>query len=401
MANTTLTHQMVARASAEIFEEEAPFVGNINMARKDEFDQNVNGYNKGDTVRVKIPPVSKVFTTSVFADGGAAADSAEQFVNLTLNIQRHVALQFSAKEKLTDLSEFRERILRPQIRMLSSVVEADMMTLAYAGTCNAVGTPGTIPTTMKTYAQARAKMENFLAPPVDRTWLYSSDANTELVDASKVLFNPTKQIEKGFLRGTIGEAQNAMVYEHQSIPVHVNGTQASWTINGAGQTGSTLNIGGLTAANTIKKGTIFTAGVNAVHPLTGNAYSTLQQFVVTADFTAAGTTGSISIFPAIAPVAPNKTVSASPTNGATCVMFGAVSTSYRQNLMFQKDAYTVAFAPLPVIASCEGYTATLPNGFSVRVMTFGDGNNDVERTRIDVLAGFAAVRGQHACRITE
>jgi hypothetical protein len=34
-------------------------------------------------------------------------------------------------------------------------------------------------------------------------------------------------------------------------------------------------------------------------------------------------------------------------------------------------------------------------------MTFGDGNNDLERTRIDVLYGFQVVRGIHAVRIPE
>ena len=67
--------------------------------------------------------------------------------------------------------------------------------------------------------------------------------------------------------------------------------------------------------------------------------------------------------------------------------------------MAHKDAFTTAFAPLPVLASCEGYTARLPSGVSVRVMTFGNGQTDTESTRIDVLYGFAAVRPQHSCRI--
>lgn len=402
MPNTTLTHQMVAREAAAILEEEAPFLANINRGRESEFGTEVNGYQKGDTVKVKIPPVGKVFDGAQFAGGGSATDSQELYVNLTLDTQKHIALQFGAKEKLLEITEFKERILRPQMRTLASVVEADLLAKAYAGVPNVVGTAGSVPTVMKTYAQARAKMQAFLAPPSDRSVCFSSDANTELVDASKALFHAGDQIKRGFLRGTIGEAQGAMFYEHQSMPVHTNGTQASWTINGAGQSGSTLAIGGLTASNTIKKGTVFTiAGVFACHPLTGLAYSSLQQFVVTADFTAGGTTGSISVFPAINAVAPNKTVSAAPANGASCTMFGSANTSYRQNIMFQKDAFTSAFAPLPVLASCEGYTASLPSGLSVRVMTFGDGNNDYERTRIDVLYGFQTVRGLHASRITE
>lgn len=404
MANTNLTHQMVAREAAAILAEECPFISNINMARKDEFGENVNGYQKGDTVKVKIPTVGAVFDGSQFAGGGSATDSKEDYVNLQLATQKHVALQFGAKEKLLELTDFKERILRPQIRMLSSVVEADLLSKAVLATPNLVGSAGSVPTAMKTYAQARQKLEYYLAPPSDRTVCYSSAANVELVDASKALFNAKSQIERGFLRGSIGEAQGAMFYEHQSIPSVTNGSQvASMLINGVPAAGATtIAVDGGTGTNTIKKGSVFTiAGVFAVHPLTGVASTTLQQFVVTADLTLAAGAGNLSIYPAINAVAPNKTVSAAPADNAALTFVGSASTAYAQNLMFQKDAFTTAFAPLPVLASCEGYTAQLPNGFAVRVMTFGDGNNDYERTRIDVLYGFAAVRALHACRITE
>lgn len=405
MANTNLTHQMVAREAAAILAEEAPFVMNINRGRESEFGATVNGFKPGDTVRIKIPPVSKVFNGATFAEGGAAADSVEQSINLQLDSQKHVGLQFGAKERLLEITEFKERILRPQMRMLSSFVEGDLLSKAYAATPNLVGTPGTVPASLKTYAKARGKLQNFLSPPGDRSVCFSSDAQIEVFDANKGLFHASKEIERQFLRGELGEAQGAMFYEHQSIPVHTNGTQdmSVMLVNGVPAEGATtLAIDTGTGTNTIKKGTVFTiAGVFAVHPLTGVAYNTLQQFVVLADVTLAAGAGTISIYPALRASAPNKTVSALPADNAALTMVGAASTAYRQNLMYHKDAFTTAFAPLPVLASTEGYTAKLPNGVSVRVMTFGDGAADVEKTRIDVLYGFAAVRGIHACRITE
>lgn len=404
MANTNLTHLMVAREAAKILQEESPFISNINLGRQDEFGEAVGGYNKGDTVKIKLPSVNAVYDGAVFAAGGAAGDNVERFVNLQLATQKHVALQFGAKEKMLELTDFKERILRPQMRMLASVVEANMLSLAVKATPNLVGTSGSLPTTMKTYAQARAKLQAYLAPPSDRSLVYSSDANTELVDASKALFNAKSQIERGFLRGSIGEAQGADFYEHQAIPSITNGTQATgFAVNGTIAEGAeTLAVKTVTNGATLKQGQVLTiAGIYSVHPLTGVATTTLQQFVVTSDVTFGATTGTVGIYPAIRASAPNKTVSAIPADGTVVTLVGAVSTAYRQNLMWQKDAFTAAFAPLPVLASCEGYTARLPNGISVRVMTFGDGNNDYERTRIDVLYGFAAVRGIHACRITE
>lgn len=404
MANTTLTHQMIAREAAAILTEESPFVMNVNRGRQDEFGEAVNGYKKGSSVKIKIPPTGAVFDGATFAGGGAATDSTEQYVTLTLDTQKHIALQFGATEKLLELTDFKERILRPQMRTLASVVEADLLAKAVKATPNLVGTAGSVPTTMKTYAQARAKLQAYLAPPGDRSMIFSSNANTELVDASKVLFHANKAIERGFLRGDIGEAQGATFYEHQSIPLHTNGSQvASLLVNGAVASGATtMAIDGGTLTNTVNAGSVFTvAGVYAVHPLTGQTTSTLQQFVVTADLTLSAGAGTLSFYPAMDSAAPNKTVSAQPADNAALTFVGSASTGYLQNLMFHKDAFTVAFAPLPVLASCEGYTARLPNGLSVRVMTFGDGNNDYERTRIDVLYAFQAVRSLHACRVTE
>lgn len=404
MANTTLTHTMIAREAAAILAEESPFISNINLGRQDEFGEAVSGYKKGSTVKIKVPGVGTVFDGAQFAGGGAATDNEEKFINLTLDTQKHVALQFGATEKLLEITDFRERILRPQMRMLASVVEADLLSKAVVLVPNLVGTAGSIPTTMKTYAQARAKLNQYLAPPSDRTMLYSSNANTELVDASKALFHANSQIERMFIRGSLGEAQGADFYEHQSVPTVTNGSQvASLLINGVPAQGATsIAIDTGTGTNTIKKGSVFTiAGVYRIHPLTGTASADLQQFVVTADLTLSSGAGTLAIFPALDTAAPNKTVSALPADNAPLTFIGNASTAYTQNLMFQKDAFTAAFAPLPVLASCEGYTARLPNGISVRVMTFGDGNNDYERTRIDVLYGFAGVRPLHACRVTE
>jgi len=94
-------------------------------------------------------------------------------------------------------------------------------------------------------------------------------------------------------------------------------------------------------------------------------------------------------------------VNAVPADTAALTFVGAASTGYRQNLGFHRDAIATAFAPLPVLASCEGYTAEIDD-IALRVMTFGDGKADVEHTRIDVLfADPAGIRPDHIFRVTE
>lgn len=396
MANTILTHQMIAREAAAILEEESPFLSNVNKGRQDEFGEAVSGYKKGDTVRIEVPQSGVVFNGAVFAEGGSATDVTQRFVNLTLDTQKHIGLRFGTKERLLNINDFKENILRPQIRTLSSVVEADMIKRAVIATPNLVGTPGSAPSTMKTFAEARALMQRFLAPSGNRATLISSEINVNLTDEARRLFNPTATNSKAFMEGSLGRAMGADFYEHQSVPVITNGAANTVTVSGAAQTGNSLVVAGTSLV--FNAGQVFTiTGVNAVHPLTGQDTGKLQQFTVLADATAS----PLSIYPAIVPTGPGKNVTASPASGATLVLVGAASTGYRQSLMFHRDAFTVATAPLPVIAGTEGYTARMPNGLSIRVMTGGDFINDAENTRIDLLYGFAAVRGIHAVRITE
>ena len=403
MSNTILTHQMVAREAAKILSEEMSFIMNVNRNREDDMTAKVNGYKKGGTLKIKIPPPSKVYDGATFAGGGAADDQTETYVSSTISTQKHVPLSFTAVEKALSLEEFKERFLKPAMSTLLSTVQADMLTKTYSQIPNLVGTAGTVPSTAKIYSQARGVLERHLAPGSPRTALISSDANIELVDASKTLFNPNKEIADLFKKGYLSSYADMDFFENQALPIHTNGNKvAGVQVNGASQTGSTLNIKGVANADTFKKGTVFTiANVYETHPLTNAALPNLRQFVITADATMSGTTGSISIWPAIDATAPGTTVSALPADSAALTIVGSASTGYRQNLIWQRDAIACAFAPLPVLASCEGYTFDA-DGVSLRVMTFGDGKADMEHTRIDVLyADPVLVYRDHAVRVTE
>lgn len=403
MANTILTHQKIAREAAAMLQEEMCFISNINRTREKEFGANVQGYQIGNTVKVKIPPATKVFDGNVFAEGGSAQDQKEGSVDVKVSTQKHVALRFTSLEQAMELTDYKDRFLRPAITTLASVVQADFLAKAYKQVPNVVGTAGSIPSTMKTFGQARAVLQGFLAPATPRTCLVSSDVNVEMVDASKQLLNPGGTVSKQYQTGWMGDSQGMNFFECQSLPTHTNGSNAgSLVVSGAGQTGASLLIGGLTAGDTITAGTVFTIdGVYAVHPLTCVAYPSKRQFVVTANFTATATTGTISISPPIGATAPGATVNAGPANGAGITIVGADNTAYRQGLAFHRDAFATAFVPLKVIAGCEGY-AFSTDDFAVRVMTGGDFTNDAENTRIDVLyADPVIIRPDHAVRITE
>lgn len=399
MANTIITHQMIAREAVKMLLEKDNLIPNINTGRSEEFRQSVNGYKKGESVDIGVPPVTPTYDGSTFAGGGTAPDQTEAKVRLSLDTQKHVPLTFTAKQKLLNITEFSQRFLRPAMSSLMSTVRADLLNKFKDLTPNVVGTWGTVPATRSVYLGARSKLQQFLADEDDRTILYSSDANLALADTNASLFHSGREIEREFRDGMVGRFGGFDFYEDQAIPLHTNGAGTGYLVNGAGQSGSTLVVD--TGTGALTKGTVFTiAGVFAVHPITGVSTGQLRQFVVTSAYAGGG--GSVSIYPAIVPTTASVigTVSAAPADNAAITVFGTASQAKRQNLAFQKNAYTAAFAPLPVLASCEGYTATM-NGVSVRVMTFGDGLSDTESTRIDVLYGVAATRPDWAVRITE
>ncbi|MFQ6309918.1 P22 phage major capsid protein family protein [Lysobacter capsici] len=394
-----LTHQMIAREAAAMLVQDNPVVKNINTDRQKEYGEEVNGYKKGDTVRIKVPPVPVVFDGAVFANGGSAPLTQETEVSLTLDTQKHVALTFGAKEKLLELSEFKERFLKPAMNSLSAIVNADLLTRMKNQTPNVVGTWGATPSTRAVYRSAASSLDRFLAPNDNRSLHFSSDANDGLAEANATLFHSKSEIEAEFDKNAVGMFAEFEFYKQQSIPVHTNGAGTGYLVNGASQVGGVLAVD--TGTGAIPKGsTIVIAGVNAVNPLTGESTGKPRSFVVTADY--AGGAGNVSIAPAIVQNTATQrgNVTALAADNAAITIFGTASSAARQNIGFHRDAFAAAFAPLPVLASCEGYTASI-KGISVRVMTFGDGYNDKENTRIDVLYGEKEVRPDHSVRITE
>lgn len=398
-----LTHQMVAREAAAMLLEDNTVVKNVNTDRAAEFGENVNGYKKGDTVKILVPPAPYVYDGASFAGGGAAPALNESSVNLTLDTQKHVPISFTAKEKSLDLSDFKKRFLRPSMNALGAIMNADILTRIELATPNVVGTWGTVPATRAVWRLASSALNRYLAPDDQRSVHFSEDANNSLAEVNATLFHSSKELQAEFDKNAVGMFGGFEFFTNQSLPVFTNGAGAGYLINGAGG-GVGAGTGALTVdtgTGAVPKGAIITiAGVNAAHPLTGADVGVLRQFVVTTAY--AGGAGALNVYPAIIASAAGVigTVVTAPADNAAITIFGTASQARRQNLAFHRDAYALGFAPLQVLSGCEGYVANV-KGVSVRVMTFADGKADMEHTRIDVLYGGAMVRPDHSVRITE
>jgi hypothetical protein len=147
---------------------------------------------------------------------------------------------------------------------------------------------------------------------------------------------------------------------------------------------------------------VFTiANVFAVNPQTRQTTGSLQQFVVTSDVTVSSTTtATLNISPAIyTSTNALATVNSFPQSSAVLTFLGGSATAYPQNLIYHKDAITLATADLLLPQGVDMASRQVHNGISLRIVRQYDINNDRMPCRVDVLYGFNAIRPVTAVRL--
>lgn len=394
MSNSLLTIQQITRKALQILHQQLTFVGNVDRQHDDAYA--VTGAKIGDTLRIRKP------NRYVFRRGRVmqVQDTTEQYASLQLSNQGGVDISFTSADLTLSLDDFGERVLKPAMSIVAANIESDAMAM-YKDVYWAVGTPGTTPNTLRTFTDANARLSKSLAPSDQRIVHVTPDCQSSMVDALKGLFQDSKAIAEQYREGIIGRTAGFDWYQNTLLPVHTNGNKVSGVqVNGASQTGATLNIKGVANADTFSDGTVFTiTGVYEVHPETRQTTANLQQFVVTADATMSTTTGSIAISPSIITSGPLQTVSVSPADSANLTFVGSASTSYPQMLAHHKNAFTFATADLEVYDNQPMCKRAVFDGISMRIWKGVDINNDTAPCRIDVLYGFVAQRPEMAVRI--
>ena len=400
MANSLLTIDMITRKSLEILENNLVISRNCNKEYDDSFA--VEGAKIGSTLRIRLPDRALV------TDGAAlqVQDDNEQYTTLTVSSQKHIGINFTSAELTMQLDDFAERVLKPRISQLAASVDADVAN-AYKSIYATVGTPGTTPATALVLLQAQQKLSESATPMSPRYATVNPAANAALVNGMTGFFNPTGTISRQFKTGMMGEG--VLGYDEmnmsQSIVNHTVGSLPVAPICAstvpATQGATTLDITYTSGTKTIKQGDVFTiAGVNAVNPQTRLSTGSLQQFVVTADQTLTSTSATIAFLPAMY-TATNAlaTVDAFPVASAALVFVGTASTTYPQNLVYHKNAITLATADLLLPQGVDMASRQVHNGISMRIVRQYDINNDRMPCRVDVLYGYSVIRAPMACRI--
>ena len=400
MSNSILTIDMITRKCLEILENNLVISRNVNRQYDDSFA--IEGAKIGSTLRIRLPDRALV------TDGAAlqVQDDNEQFTTLSVASQKHIGVNFTSAELTMQLDDFAERVLKPRVSQLASSVDADVASV-YKSIYNAVGTPGTTPATSLVLLQAQQKLNEFATPMSPRYATVNPAANAGLVEGLKGLFNPTGTISRQFKNGMMGEGVLGLdeINMSQSIVQHTTGVTptlpiVATTVSTQGST--SLAISFTSGSPTFKIGDVFTIGsVFAVNPQTRQTTGSLQQFVVTADVTvSSNTTATLTVQPPMYTSANAlATVNSFPAASAVLTFLGGSATAYPQNLVYHKDAITLATADLLLPQGVDMASRQVHNGISLRIVRQYDINNDRMPCRVDVLYGFAAIRPVTAVRL--
>ena len=412
MANTLVTSTIVLKEVARKFVNDLKFLANVNRSYDPRFKGSATGGKPGDTVSVRLP---QLFTAT---DGDAFQPQAlyDQTVPITLTNKKGVHFGYSSTEATLQLEDITRRYIDPAATTLANAAEVLSFNQVYPDIYSVVGTPGTTPSATVTYLQAGTKITDLAAPLDGRIAMLDPLAMQTIANTSSTLFNPSAAIANNWRSGMFGANQLGIAEWYQDVnrPVHTTGTYTSCspTVNGANQTGSTLNTQAwASGATTLNRGDIFTvAGVFTVNPVSKQSTGRLQQFVVTATTSdSSGNMTALPISPSIITSGQLQTVSGSPASGAVITVLGATSptsgtlatTTSPQSFIYHPDAF--AFAMADLATPNGGAKATFVQddslGISIRMAEQWNISNDQNGTRLDILIGAATLQARLACRV--
>ena len=397
MANTILTIDMITREALRLAHEKAVFIGTINR----QFDSSFGdaGAKIGDTLRIRYPSQYTRRSGSRIMD---VQDSVQLSTALTVATQDGVDMRFNSRELALDLDEFSSIHLEPAMAMLMSNIDSDVLQGCTKSTFNVGGTAGTSVSSLTAPGAGRTRLNQNLAPKGERRVQFDSATMASIVSGTAAYFNPSNAISEQYREGLVARTAMADYYENERVwsmanttSVTLSTTKMNGYISTLGQTSLNVSLLTVAAASVGMKFTI--ANVFDVHPETKANYGVLKQFTIVGVTDVSTYTISPAIFRSGARQNVTGIGTTTSTQGLTFV--GSPNSTYTLGLMYHKDAYTFATAPLPLMGGSEKCVRRTYDGLSLRVWQAPDIRNDELLTRIDILYGFAAIRPEWGCAI--
>lgn len=410
MSNTTLTADIIAAEALMILEDNCVMGGLVHRGYEEEFAKKVNGYTVGETISIRRP---NDFTVR---DGAVAdiQDVVEGKTTFTVDKQKGVDFKFSSQDLTLQIDKLSERVIKPAVVQLAHQIDRDLMSL-YKYVNNHVTIPSGGIDSFADFALAPTRMDTCAVPQGDRSAVLSPADTWKMLGSQTALY--IQDAARGAYReGSLGKIAGIDTYMSQNVPVHLTGSRTGTDAIAASFTGdtwaatkdtnySTINIGSMSGSTvTLKAGdTLTIADVYDVDPVSKQALPHLKMFTVVNNETASGSAiASCEISPAIIPSGAQATVAfasgVTDINTKVVTYQGAASTQYTQNLFFHKNAFGLVMVPMVAPPGAPDVSRKSHKGYSVRVIPYYDGTNDVSNWRLDVLYGIKCIDPRLAVR---
>lgn len=397
------TKDDITLEALDSFENHLVALKKCNRVHESRFGTTGNGGKIGDSLRIRKPAQFTVRT----GPNWNGQNVEQSYDTLTINYQKGIDGSMSSLERKFDLNSMSRDILAPAMIKLANKVDEDILSIATRSIYQAVGLPGTTPSALSTFLSAGKLLTNQGCPRGKNLRHLMVDADTEasMVDALKGFTENSSKIASQYDSGELGYIVGMQWNVDQNVYSHTTGTYGGTPLtNSAGQSGSSLITDGWTSgAVTLKQGDVFTiADVYDVNPVSKATLKNLKQFVVTADIS--DTTGdmTIPISPAIVgPGSPFQNVNTLPADGKAITIAGATGVISPQNVLWHKDAVTVAIVGLekPDGVNQASVKYDEQSGVGLRYIEWYDGDFDLWKFRFDVVYGVLVQRPEWAVRI--
>lgn len=405
LANTFATPSNVMRRVARRLVNNCVFAGNVMRDYDDQY--RLNGVKQGDTVTLRLPQRYEVTVGAVMNP----TPLTDQTVTLSITDQSNIGFEYDSWAATLEVDDYMERYANPAVDTLINNIDFTGLTRMYKAVAKTVGTPGTVPSSNSVYTLAKTKLVEAAVPRPYKAFL-SSDMHSQLANNNIALFNPSAQVSAFFRNGQFsGPALGINEwYEDENIATHTVGALGGAPlVVGAGQSGATINVDGLSASinNYWREGDVIQfASPQDINPQSHQSTNRLKDFVVTAAVNStAGGTASIPISPAIVTAGPFANVDEAPADNDAVTTFGHASNHAgavtRQGLVFHKEAFALVMADL-VLPRGLWVAERISNaklGISIRMLKDHDIINDVSPARLDTAHGWGAIRQELAARI--
>lgn len=373
MANSYITMQTIADMTLPLLMDNIAF---LPLVTRGKYDSTFKA-QRGDTIQVIRP----ARVTAIDGSGDISssyADFAETAVNVTLDNISTVARKWTSKEATLNMDDLQRLVVQPAVNALAEDVNAKLLDL-YKKVPRFYGVSGTTPDALADIANSRKILQDNRAPLNDRAFVMDNTAEAKFLVLDSLVDVDKSGTNSALRDASLGKVMGMMLVADNQVPTHTAGTYTALTdvtvTAAAGATSITLESAAGTSTGTIVIGDIFTLG--------GKQYTAAS----------AGTAASGDVTITI-----DRGLETTETAGA--VTFADVTAGgHVANLMFQKEAFTLASAPLEGAIGGANSAFAQAHGLTITVTQDYDINTNTNLIRFDYLFGVQATMPDLAVRV--